>query len=163
MTRGQALLLAAVTMGLLAQGCGYRKTMEFRSPSGQKSIEIWQTSVDNSWHGRVALVVGQRSMVIYRLPSEAFIHFVHVYWSPNEEYVGAIARGMSGFTFACETKTGAMVPFDLVREGLARSIVQTYRVPRGEKDPIGWAGTNDAVSQFFQLHPEIRLTYIGDR
>jgi len=156
--RRQALLLTAVTMVVLAQGCGYRKTMTFRSPSGQKSIEIWQTALDNGWHGRVELVTAQRSTVIYRIPNEALIYFVHVYWSPDEEYVGAIARGLSGFTFAYDTKTRAMVPLDVVRDGLARSIVQTYRVPRGD-DPIQWAITLDARAQFFERHPEIRLTY----
>lgn len=145
-------------MALVAQGCGYRQTMTFRSPSGQKSVEIWQTAFENGWHGRVELATTQRRTIIYRIPNEALIYFVHIYWSPNEEYVGAIARGLSGFTFACDTTTGAMVPFDVVREGLARSIAQTYRVPRGE-DPIEWAMTLDARDQFFKLHPEIQLTY----
>ena len=156
--RRASLLWVIVSISLLANACGYRHTMTFRSPSGKKSIEVWQTAVDNSWGARVELVSAQRRIVLDEVRREAILYFVHVYWSPDETRVGVLATGFNSVRVGSDTRTGAAIPFGEIREELGKSIEKTYRVPPGE-DPIQWAAMADAGSAFFKLHPEIRLSY----
>ena len=148
--------LAGVVLVLfLVQSCGMQRTMTFPSPSRKAAIEIWQTRWVNSWRARVELVTENRRTVLYTQRHEAFIHFVHVYWSPDETKVGVfVAYGI----LAANVKTGATIPFDEIRKEFAQSIRDTYRLPPQE-DPISWAGLADAQFAFARLHPEIRQTY----
>ena len=130
--------------------------MLFPSPSRAAAIEIWQTRWDNSWRARVELVTEQRRKVLYPELREAFIHFVHIYWSPDETKVGVfVSNGAEAFN----VKTGEQLPFDQIRKEFAQSIRDTYHLPPQEHDPIGWASMSEAQFAFSKLHPEIRLTY----
>jgi hypothetical protein len=143
---------------LLFAGCGWQHTMTFRSPSRKAAIEIWQKGIDNSWGARVELVTTKGRTVLYRIPSESYIYFVHVYWSPDEAKVGVLGTGHTIFSVACNTATGALIPFEKIREDFGKSIRATYHVPPQE-DPIQWAAMADAQVEFSKLHPEIRLSY----
>jgi len=132
--------------------------MSFRSPSGGKAIEIWQTAVDNSWGARVELVAAGKETVLYKVPREALIYFVHVYWSPDEARVGVVVTGFTILHLACDTKTGELIPFAQIQADVGKSLERTYRIPPGE-DPIQWAAMADAQIEFFRLHPEVRLSY----
>ena len=147
------LLLSFVT-----QGCGWQKTMTFPSPSRKAAIEIWQTGIANEYGTRVKLVTGHRSIIVFENRRDAIVYFVHVYWSPDESKVGVLATGMSIWNVAFDVRKGRPVPFEDVRKGFGESIREIYSVPPG-KDPINWAASSDAHSEFFKLHPEVRLSY----
>jgi len=143
---------------ILLANCGWQHTMTFRSPSRNASIEIWQKGIDNSWGARVELVTPKGRTVLYRIPRESYISFVHVYWLPDEAKVGVLGTGLAIFSVACNTATGTPIPFEKIREDFGKSIRATYHVPPKE-DPIQWAALVDAQVEFFKLHPEIRLSY----
>jgi hypothetical protein len=143
---------------LFAAGCGWQHTMTFPSPSRKAAIEIWQKGIDNSWGARVELVTAKSRTVLYRAPRESYIYFVHVYWSSDESKVGVLATGLTIFRVACDTGTGASIPFEDIRQDVGKSIRATYHVPVGE-DPIQWAAMADAQVEFSKAHPEIKLTY----
>jgi hypothetical protein len=147
-----------ILLALLAEGCGWQRTMTFRSPSRKAAIEVWQKGIDNSWGARVELVTNRGRTVLYQVRADSFINFFHVYWSPDETNAGILATGAKIFSLACNTKTGALIPFDGIREDFGKSIRAAYHVPPGE-DPIQWAAMADAQVEFFKLHPEIRLSY----
>jgi hypothetical protein len=132
--------------------------MVFPSPSQRNSIELWQTELDNTWKARVELVTGQKRIVLQRITRQGAIYFVHVYWSPNEERVGALGAGFSAFRVAYDLRSNAPIPFELIRPDLGRSIAQTYHLPPGE-DPFLWALSGRATDKFFEGHPDFKLTY----
>jgi hypothetical protein len=156
----RAILVAPIVLlFLLAMlGCGWRRTMQFPSPSGTRTVEVLQTRLDNSWGARVELVTPTERFTLYRLHKEAFVSFVHVYWSPGEAKVAVLATGFAMFNLAVDTRTGEPAAFDDLRQGLAQSIKQAYAVPPGE-DPISWAASSQAQLAFRRLHPEIKLSY----
>ena len=154
--RSRSLLLL-ILLAVLFPGCGWQRTMTFRSPSHRTAIEVWQKGIDNSWGARVELVSARGRTVLYQVGADSFIYFFHVYWSPDETKAGILATGTKIFSLACNTKTGSSIPFDEIREDFRKSIRETYRVPKGE-DPIQWAAM-DGQAEFFKLHPEIRLSY----
>ena len=154
-----ALIGAAVPLlSLFLQGCGWERTMVFLSPSKRAAVEIWQTRVDNSWGTRAELVTIRGRSVLHENRVEAVVHFVHVYWSPDEAKVGVLVTGMNIWSVAADVDTGKHISFGSIRDDFAQSIRETYRVPLG-KDPIRWAALVDGQDAFFKLHPEIRLTY----
>jgi hypothetical protein len=130
--------------------------MVFISPSGNASIEIWQTRFENSWGGRGELVSGERRTEIFRI-SEAFLYFVHVYWSPDEKTVAVFATAIP-MRMAFDVPTGRPIPFERVRAALSTSIQKAYALP-GEADPLEWASTPQATEAFFARHPEIDVSY----
>jgi hypothetical protein len=148
------LLMLAVTQS----NCGSHRTMVFPSPSNGYRIEVWQTAIDNSWGARFELVSANKHLLLYRLPRESFVSFVHVYWSPDETSAAVVGAAIAPFSFAVATNSGASVPFDSLRPQMAESIARTYHLPLGE-DPIAWAGSDDARRAFRGLHPEVRLSY----
>ena len=115
-------LLVALVVPLVMTGCGWQHTMTFRSPSRRAAVEIWQKGIDNSWGSRVELVTPKGSTVIYRLSTDSFIYFVHVYWSPDETRVGVVGTGYGSFHLARSTVTGAPIPFEQIRDEMANSI-----------------------------------------
>ena len=150
--------MLVILIALLAEGCGWENTMTFRSPSRRSAIEVWQRGIDNSWGGKVELVNGRQRTVLYRVDGDSYIYFFHVYWAPDETKVGILVTGTKIFNLACNTKTGALIPFGDIREDFRKSIRATYHVPP-EEDPIQWAAMADAGIEFFKVHPEIRLSY----
>jgi hypothetical protein len=146
-----------ISVALFTQGCAYKKTMVFQSPSKRSAVEIWQTAIDNSWHMRVELTTGTKRFRIYQSPNEAFAHFVHVYWAPDETRVGLIATGSGLWELAFDTRAGTPIPFSEIHSEMARSIAETYQL--GQQDPISWASSTDAAARFFESHPEIHVTY----
>lgn len=70
-----------LVVALLSSACGWKRTMLFQSPSNLASIEILQTRLDNSWGVRLELVASGRRTVLLEKRREAFVNFVHVYWS----------------------------------------------------------------------------------
>ena len=132
--------------------------MTFPSPSQRAAIEIRQTRFANESAARVDFVKADRRAEIYERRREAFIYFVHVYWSPDETRVAVLATGSMSFGVAFDTKMGREIPFPEVENDLGRSIATTYHLPSGA-DPIDWASSTDAAGAFGKLHPEIRLSY----
>ena len=153
-----AIGVQVILFSLLAQSCGWQKTMTFPSPSRRAAIEIWQTRLDNSWGTRVRLTTVERKAVVFENRREAHIYFVHVYWSPDESKVGVLGTGSKSWGVACDVRTGELIPFETIEEEFGESIRKMYHVPPKE-DPVKWASSNDAHQAFFRLHPEIRLTY----
>jgi len=151
LVRAIAILVASAAL----QGCGWERTMRFQSPSGMSAIEIWQTRFVNTLKARVELVTKQKRIVLYTQQREAWIEFVHVYWSPDEATVGVFAANGE---LAADVKTGRPIPFERIRKEFAQSIRDTYHLPPGE-DPIDWAHLYDSQFAFLRLHPEIHLTY----
>ena len=132
--------------------------MTFSSPLRKGAIEIWQTRFANEFGTRVEFVSSQHRTVLYERRGESIIYFVHVSWAPDEMKVGVLATGYAGFGVAFDTKEWKEIPFESIREDLARSIAATYIVPNGD-DPIEWAATSDAPIAFLKVHPEVRLSY----
>lgn len=156
--RACILPLLALSFLVFSQSCGLKRTMSFSSPSKGMAVEVWQTPVDNSWHMQLDLTTQKGRLVLYESPNEAFAHFVHVYWSPDEARVGILITGSGLWELAYNTRSGAEIPFIDVREALANSIARTYHLTR-QKDPLEWAGSTEAHARFFQLHPEIHVSY----
>jgi hypothetical protein len=121
--------------------------MVFSSPTKRVAVEIWQTRIESS--------MGMR---MYRSPNEALAYFVHVYWSADETKVGVIATGNGLWELAFDVGTGTPISFSEIRDGLARSIGETYHFV-GTHDPVAWASSTEAQSRFFELHPEIHVSY----
>ena len=142
-----------LVLGALMQGCGWERTMIFPSPSRSAAIEIWQAPRVIGGKARVELVTAKRRTVLYTQPREAFVRFVHVYWSRDEGIVGIFV--LNG-TLAADVRTGELRSFELIRNDFAKSLRDTYNVPPQE-DPIMWAARSDAQFAFSKLHPEIRL------
>ncbi len=132
--------------------------MVFSSPTKRVAVEIWQTRIESSMGMRIELVSGQRRFVVYRSPNEALAYFVHVYWSADETKVGVIATGNGLWELAFDVGTGTPISFSEIRDGLARSIGETYHLV-GTHDPVAWASSTEAQSRFFELHPEIHVSY----
>jgi hypothetical protein len=151
-------VLVAVLLSTFTSGCGWRRTMIFPSPSKKAAIEVWQRPIANEWGAQVELVTARRRSVLDKITREAFIYFVHVYWSADETKVGVLATGFNFCRVAYDIRNDKLLPFDQIRAELGRSISRMYRVPSGE-DPVEWAATADAQAEFFKLHPEIRLSY----
>lgn len=149
-------LFGVVTLCLFTHACGWERTMAFPSPSRTSFIEIWQRESGIHPHARVELVTGNRRTVLYTQPTEAFIYFVHVYWSKDETRVGVLATGMVNIDVAANARTGSSIPFDQIRTEFAQSLRDTYNIPSGELDPIAWAAMSEAQHAFSRLHPEIR-------
>jgi hypothetical protein len=143
----------------LTEGCGWRRTMSFPSPSDNATVEIWQTRVDNSLGTRVELVTSQKRARVFENHVEAHVYFVHVYWSPDESKVAILSTGTNIWSLALDVRTGNEIPIDQLRDELAESIREYYRLPASEKDPIGWAATATAQQSFTRMHPEVRLSY----
>jgi hypothetical protein len=133
--------------------------MVFASPSGQFSIEIWQSSFDNSMKVRVDLVGGGRRTTMYTHGDEALLSFVHVYWAKDESKVAVLGTGLIRIAVAAEVATGRPLAFDSVRTAVAESIRERYKVPQTETDPLQWAAMSDAQTAFFSNHKEIKLNY----
>lgn len=148
----------ALLFCMIMQGCGFEKTMTFSSPSGRAAVEVWQSRFDNFQRARVDLIVNHRRTNIYSQSREAGIYFVHVYWSTDEAKVGVVATGFAYFNIAADVTTGQALPFDLIRNDVARSIRAEYQVPNN-LDPIKWAAENSAHEEFFNRHPEIHVSY----
>jgi hypothetical protein len=151
-------VLPVLALCVLLQSCLWQRTMTFPSPSHRARIEIWQTRLDNHWGTQVRLVSPQRRAVVFENRTEAWVYFVHVYWSSEEARVGVMASGGNIWRLAFDVDSGKEVPFDSIRDEFARSIRQTYRVPP-DQDPIQWAAMSEAQGAFFRLHPEIHLSY----
>ena len=132
--------------------------MAFRSPSGTSAVEIWQTKLDNSLHMRVELVKGTQRRQLYQSPNDAYVRFVHVYWSPDEAKVGILASGLGVWPIAFNINTGSVIPFSEVQDELVKSVRQTYRLPPDE-DPLKWSVSPEAGIAFFQRHPEVHVDY----
>jgi hypothetical protein len=86
------------------------------------------------------------------------VRFVHVYWSPDEARVGILASGLGIWELAFDTKTGKVIPFDQVQNGLVSSIRQSYQLPPNE-DPLRWSVLPEAGTAFFKRHPEVHVDY----
>jgi hypothetical protein len=136
-------------------GCGWEKTMVFPSASGKASVEVWQTRFANDWATKIELVTPNARMEMDRIDREAIIHFVHVYWSPDDKSVAVLATGFNFSRVAYDLKSRKPIPFERLRKEMGRSIAQAYPVPAGE-DPIQWAAMADAGVAFSKRHPEIR-------
>lgn len=147
-----------VILSLVTTGCGWEKTMEFRSPSKRSAIQILQTRFANEWGTRIQLVTSNHRTELGRINREAIIYFVHVYWSPDEKQVGVLATGFNFSRVAYDLERGKPIPFEEIQKDLGFSIAQTYNVPPGE-DPIQWAAMADAGIAFSKRHPEIKLSY----
>jgi hypothetical protein len=132
--------------------------MSFPSPSRNAAIEIWQTRIANERGFQVEFVSDRQKVVLDKITREAIIYLVHVYWSPDEARVGVFASGANFCKVAYDIRARKVIPFAEVQDDMAKSISETYHVPKDE-DPIGWASGAMAQSEFFRLHPEIRLTY----
>jgi hypothetical protein len=145
-------------MGCFTQGCGWQKTMTFRSPSRKAVVEVWQTRFANEWGTKVEFVTSDRKSVLLENRKEAIVYFVHVYWSRDENTVGVIVTGGNNWSIAYDVKLNRTIPFESIREEVGESIRNLYQVPIGE-DPVRWAATSDAQSAFFALHPGVRLSY----
>lgn len=147
-----------VAVALIGQGCGWKRTMRFPSPSGRSAIEVWQTQFANELGTRIRLVTPDRSVFVFENRREAHVYFVHVYWSEDETRAGVIATGANIWQVALDAVTGKQIPFGQIRESFAASLRKTYEVPTGE-DPIEWAASADAQNQFFRRHSDIKLSY----
>ncbi len=132
--------------------------MDFPSPSGKSAVEMWQTRIDNSFHMRADLVSGARRVALYTSPNDAVVTFVHVYWSPDEAKVGILASGVGIWDLAFDTRTGAAVPFDQIRDSLFNSIRQTYRLSKDE-ELLRWSSSREGAVACFRRHPEIHVDY----
>jgi len=156
--RGGLWLLLPLTTLLLASGCGWKKTMNFPSPSGRNRVEIWQPRLDNSMGLRIELVSSGKRTLLYHSPNDAIVYFAHVCWSNDERTVGILATGTGNWQLAFHTENGQSLPFEQIRDDLRRSIASTYSVPQG-LDPVNWAASSEAQIVFFKRHPEIRVSY----
>ncbi len=132
--------------------------MKFPSPSRQRSIEIWQTRIDNSWGFRVVLVSDGRATDLFESRREAVMYFFHVYWQPDEKKVAIVTTGINTWQLAWDVPTRKPISFETVRKAVGKSIDEVYHVPPGQ-DPIRWSALSEAQSEFFKRHPEIHLTY----
>lgn len=148
---------AALVALLMLTGCGWQETMTFPSPSGRAVIQIWKIGIAKGYGLRVRFVAGGLSTDIFTRRGEAIIRFVHVYWSSDESQVGIVATGFGGLLLAYDAQKRTTIPFESIREGVARSIAHTYNVPAGW-DPIAWAGLRQAAQAFAKLHPEVKLS-----
>lgn len=98
--------LPVVLLPLLAPGCGWKRTMRSISPSQKAAVEIWQTRDPLLARARVELVTGHRRAVLCSQDDEALIHFVHVYWTPDEKRVAVLVSGLLNCEAAAEVETG---------------------------------------------------------
>lgn len=150
------ILIALIVLGTTS--CLSKKTLEFVSPSGRNTVELWQARFDESWDARVDLISRSKRTTIYKLPREAFATFVHVYWSPDESRVSVIGASYRGFAVAVDTSSGRKVPFELVERAAADSLRAVYNIAPGQ-DPIAWTTTDEASDAFRRRYPKFRPYY----
>ena len=146
-------LLAVILALLCAQSCGWNNTMTFHSPSRRARIEIWQRRVLSDKGARFELINEGRRTVLETVDRDTIIQFVHVYWTPDESKVAVVVAGLMILHLAANVKTGSPLPFESIRQQVAKSITETYHVPAGE-DPIQWAHS-DGQDEFMKRHPEM--------
>ena len=136
--RSRRWLFTVVALAsLCAPSCGWQTTMNFRSPSGKSSIEIWQRRVISSAGARVELITAGRRVTLQTADRDTSIYLVHVYWAPDESKVGVVVTGLVFLEVAADLKTGATIPFELIREDAAKSIRKTSQVPPRWMTPFG--------------------------
>lgn len=131
--------------------------MVFRSPYGHDDIAIWQKGPDNSWAAKVEVSMDHRRTELITV-REAFIYFVHVYWSSDGSRVGVLTAGSTPVHVAYDLKLHKNIPFTEIRDEVARSIRTAYHLSDAQ-DPLRWAESPQASDAFFRLHPEIHVFY----
>src|SRR5437588_6305286 len=135
---GTLILLPLV---LLCEGC-MKKTTVFSSPSHRATVEIWHSSFDNSWRATADLLTGNGRTTIIESHRDAFLYFVHVYWSTDETKIGIIGRGFARWDVASDATTGKAVPFEAIRGELVHSIAMSYNLPP-DVDPMQWTDSSE--------------------
>lgn len=154
--------LVLLALALIAQGCGWDRTMTFPSPSGKAVVEIWQPPIENSWGVRVDLVRSGGRTLLFEGHRDEFLYFVHVYWSPDETTVGVLVRGLARLDIAYDSVALKQIPFAEIRNDLGDSIKRSYSLPQA-LDPFDWADTTEGQCAFFARHPEFKVTYYSSQ
>ena len=150
--------LVFLALALIAQSCGWDKTMTFPSPSGRAAVEILQPRIENSWGVQIDLVKSGGRIRLFEGHHDEILYFVHVYWSPDETTVGALARGFTRVDIAYDSVALKEIPFAEIRNDLGDSIKRSYNLPQA-LDPFDWAETTEGQCAFFARHPEFKVTY----
>jgi hypothetical protein len=137
---------------ITVSGCGWRKTMTFPSPSHKAAIEVLQRPLANELGILVQFVSSERKITLYERRREAFVNFVHVYWSQDQTTVGVFAAGSLSFGVALDTRSGKEVAFQQVEPDIRQSIRNTYHLADAD-DPLQWAWSSAGATAFAKLHP----------
>lgn len=141
------MLLVALSL----VNCGWQSSVSFRSPSGKAAISVGR-GYGIMARLEVDLSDSTGSRRVYRSPGEAFVNFVDVYWSPDEQIAGLVITGTAQWTLAFSTIDGKEIRFDPIRPQMEATLRKHYQIP-DDVSPIQWTYTDDAQQQYRTLHP----------
>src|SRR5262245_2484961 len=127
--RHPILFTALVLFALQRIACGYSVAMRFPSPSGRQRIEILMPRLNTSFGGiHVDLVTATKRKRLYDNYVEPSYNFFHVFWSSDEDIVGALGAGLTSFSVAYNIREDQEIPFDSISGDFARSIAESYKL-----------------------------------